>query len=124
MRLTRLEARWRDALLAAIVPAPGRGLPALAALDLAAFWSRFERAAPLHLQLGLRVATVLLAAVLPWMLGYFRALPALDDDAREAVVTRAARLPGLSALLEVAKLVACLAYFSDPGVQATARGRA
>ena len=59
MRLTRLEARWRDALLAAIVPAPGRGLPALAALDLAAFWSRFERAAPLHLQLGLGLPQLL-----------------------------------------------------------------
>jgi uncharacterized protein Smg (DUF494 family) len=119
----RLNVRHRDALLAAILPAPGDGLPALAELDLGAFWPRFEAVAPVHLRLGLRVATLALGVALPLSLGYGRTLAALSEDEREAVITRALRLPGLSPLVDVAKLVACMAYFADPEVQATARRR-
>lgn len=45
---TTTELRWRDELMDAILPAPGRGLPALAELDLRSFWARFDEAAPLR----------------------------------------------------------------------------
>ena len=68
MSWTKTETRLRDALLAAILPAPGRGLPAMEDVDLRAFWARFETAAPVHLRLGLRVASLVLGA-LPRVLG-------------------------------------------------------
>ncbi|MBK7156036.1 MAG: hypothetical protein IPL19_29045 [Sandaracinaceae bacterium] len=123
MSWTKTETRLRDALLAAILPAPGRGLPAMEDVDLRAFWARFETAAPVHLRLGLRVASLVLGA-LPRVLGYERALTELSADEREAFITRAAGMPGVGELVEIAKVVACLAYFTDPAVQATARRRA
>ncbi|MFO0757227.1 MAG: hypothetical protein U0359_12100 [Byssovorax sp.] len=115
------EARLRDALVAAMIPAPGAGLPAAADVDLRAFWPRFEAAAPLHLRLGFR-ASVLALGALPLALGYGRSLADLDDDAREAFLQRASALPGMVALLDVAKIVVGLAYFADPGVEAIVRG--
>lgn len=121
--MTACEARWRDALLSSVLPAPGRGLPAFRDVDLTDFWLRFEAAAPLHVRLGLRAAVLVLGALFPLLSGRFCTLAGLDDDAREALVVRAARLPLLSPLLEVAKLVGCLAYFTDARVQAVVRGR-
>lgn len=118
------EARWRDALLDAMIPAPGDGLPALATIDRRTFWPRFERAAPLPLRAGLRLATLLLAGLAPFLLGHRRTLVALDAAARDDVLRRAERLPGAAPLLLVVKLVACFAYFDDAGVQAAARGPA
>jgi hypothetical protein len=120
---TKTETRLRDALLAAILPAPGRGLPAMEDVDLRAFWERFETVAPVHLRLGLRVATLVLGT-LPRVLGYERTLPELSAAEREAFITRAAGMPGVGELVEIAKVVACLAYFTDAGVQATARRHA
>lgn len=123
MSLAAHHARTRDALLGAILPAPGRGLPALADLDLSPFWPRFFAVAPLHLRLGLGVAVVVLGSALPRALGHLRALPGLAPEVREAIVVRAHGLPLLRDLCEVAKIVACFAYFSDPAVQAAARRR-
>lgn len=122
-RWTGLETAGRDALLAAILPRPGPGWPPLAQVDLSAFWPRFHGAAPFHIRVGFRFATVMLAVLLPLLLGQFRTLAALDDAQREAVIVRASTLPLFRELVEVAKLVASLAYFSDAGVQAIARGR-
>lgn len=115
--------RQRDALLAAILPAPGRGLPALAALDLDAFWREFDAVAPAHLRLGLGAAVAAVGVVLPLSLGYGRTLAGLGEAEREEVVVRACRTPGLAELVEVAKVVACMAYFQDDEVQAVARRR-
>ena len=123
MSWTKTEARLRDALMATILPAPGRGLPAIEDVDLRSFWVRFDAAAPVHLRLGLRVATLVLGA-LPRVLGYRGTLPDLSAEEREAFITRAAGMPGFGELVEIAKVVACLAYFTDPQVQATARRRA
>ena len=123
MSWTRTEARWRDALLGAVLPVRGEGLPSFEDVARAGFWSRFDAAAPVHLRLGFRLSVLALGALLPWLLTPFRTLPGLDAEGREAVVVRAARLPGLGALVEVAKLVACLAWFREPRVQARVRGR-
>lgn len=123
MSWTKTEARLRDALMATILPAPGRGLPAIEDVDLRSFWVRFDAAAPVHLRLGLRVATLVLGA-LPRVLGYRGTLPDLSAEEREAFITRAAGMPGFGELVEIAKVVACLAYFTDPAVQTTARRRA
>lgn len=123
MSWTATEVRLRDALLAAILPAPGRGLPSIDELDLRAFWARFDASAPAHLRVGLRTATLVLGA-LPRLLGYAGSVAELDAEEREGFITRAAELPGASALVEIVKVVASLAYFTDPAVQATARSRA
>lgn len=102
---------------------PGPPLPPFAAVDLAAFWRSFDRAAPLHVRAGLRTATVVIAVLLPRTMGHARGLRALPPEDADAVVQRAAALPVLADLAELGKLVACFAYFSDPAVQAAARGR-
>ncbi len=117
-----IERRWRDALLDALLPAPGSGLPAMAEVDRRAFWPRFDRTAPLHLRAGFRLATAVLAGLAPRLLGHRGTLAGLDAAARDDVVRRAAHAPVLSELVLVAKLVACFAYFDDPAVQAAARG--
>lgn len=114
----------RDALVIAMIGVPGGDLPHPGEVDLAAFWSRFEVAAPRHLTVGFRVATVVLAGVLPRLLGHAGGLAHLDAPAADAVVRRAATLPVASLLADVAKIVACFAYLSDPRVQAVTRAPA
>jgi hypothetical protein len=121
--MTATETRWRDALLSSIIEAPGDGLPALRDADLRAFWPRFEATAPIHVRLGLRAATLVLGGALPFALGYGRPMSELDDAARAAVIARAYATRGLADLVEVAKIVACLAYFADPEIERTARRR-
>lgn len=122
-RTTR-EAQYRDALMATLLPALegelGARLPAYGDVDLRAFWPAFEAAAPAHVRAGLRAAS-LSVGLLPRLMGYGRALPELDAEEREAFIVRAASLPGVAVLLEVAKVVAGLAYFSHPEVQAAGR---
>ena len=113
-----IERRLRDAVLEAMVPAPDNGLPAMADLDLDAFWARFEETAPLHLQFAMRAAAVTLGSVLPRVLGHFGALDSLSPTHRDQVLERAAALPLFADLVDIVKIVACLAYFDDGGVQA------
>lgn len=108
--------------MGALLPAPGRGLPALSELDLSAFWPAFDAAAPAHLRLGLRTACLVLGSA-PRLMGFGRSLSALSDDERERFIVRAAETPGLAQLVEVAKVVAAMAYFSDAHVQDVARAR-
>ncbi len=117
------QPRWRDALLDAMIPAPGGGLPAMADVDRSAFWPRFERTAPIELRLAWRCATVALVAVVPFLLGYRTLFTRLDAAARDDVLRRATRLPGGDPLIQLVKLLACCAYFDDAGVQATVRGQ-
>ena len=118
----RFESRWRDALLDAMIPDPGNGLPPMASVDRRTFWPRFERAAPLALRFGFRAATYLIAGLAPFLLGYRQVFARLDAGARDDVLQRAVRLPGGADLMLVIKLVACFAYFDDANVQAIARG--
>lgn len=118
MNLPAFEARWRDALLDATIPAPGDGLPPMSAVDRGTFWPRFDATASFPLQLGFRVATYLLVGILPLLLGYGAVLHRLPPEQRDLALRRAVQLPGVSALLEVVKVVACFAYFDDESVRA------
>lgn len=119
---THAEIRWRDDLLNAILPAPGRGLPALSELDLRAFWLRFDEVAPPHLQLGLRAAAVMLGGLLPRVLAG-RPLAALPEAEQERLLLQIAALPGGAQLVDLAKVVAGLAYFSVSAIEDVARSR-
>lgn len=122
--MTRIERRWRDALVAALIPTAAGPLPPADAVDLSAFWARFDASAPLHVRAGFRASVCVVAGALPWTLGYFRSLPRLKPAEREALLQRADRLPGVADLLEIAKIVICLGYFDDPAVDAAVRGSA
>ena len=113
----------RDALIVAILPAPGGGMPAWEDVDRAGFWPRFDAAAPLHVRAALTLVAFLLVRLGPWWTGAGRRWRDLDDAARDALLRRAAGWPGMSDLLEVAKVTACFAYFDDARVQAILRGR-
>lgn len=115
------EARTRDALLEAMIPAPGDGLPGMSELDHRDFLRRFARSAPWTLRFGFRAATWLVGCVAPVALGHRTTFPRLDDDGRDDVLRRTGRLPGGDALLLLVKLVACFVYFDDPRVQQVAR---
>ena len=113
------ERRWRRALLDSLIPG-GESLPPMAEQELGPFWDRFERRAPEHLRLGLRIATWALGA-LPLLMGYGAPLADLPPQERDAVLTRAARLPLLADLIEAARIVACFAYFDQPDIQRAVR---
>mgnify|MGYP007130735502 CR=1 FL=1 len=113
----------RDALVAAMLPAPGGDLPAARDVDLADFWKQFESAAPLHLRWGFRASTIVLGGVLPFLLGYCRSLAALDDDKREDFLRRAAEVPSIAPLVDIVKIVIALGYFNDAQVENVVRGR-
>ena len=113
----------RDALVLAILPQPRPELPDPARLDRARFWQRFDQVAPLPLRVGTHLAAVLVVGLLPWLLAG-RPWRRLDLAARDALLQRAAELPLLCDLLELARLVACFAYFDDDGVQDAFRGPA
>jgi len=115
------EQRWGDALLDAMIPAPGGDLPPLAAIDRTQFWQRFAAAAPIELRIAWRCATVALVAVVPFVLGYRTIFTRLEPAARDDILRRAVSLPGGTELLLIVKLLACFAYFDDPGVQRVAR---
>jgi hypothetical protein len=110
----------RDALVRAILGRP-RTLPDPGAVDLGPFWTSFDRDAPLHLRAGFGAAQVLLCSVLPRRLGYLRGLAALPVADRERVLGHAAASPVLAPVLEVAKVVACFAYFEDADVDRAVR---
>lgn len=115
--MTRFERRWCRVLLDACIP----GEAGLSSLDLGPFWRRFDAAAPAHLQWGLRAATWVFGLG-PLLLGR-RPLPQLTGPEREDCLQRMARWPAAGELVEVAKIVACFAFFADPAVQARVRGR-
>lgn len=117
-----IRRRWADALLDAMIPAPGDALPAMAGIDRTAFWPRFAAAAPPELRFAWRCTTIALVAVAPFLLGYRTIFTRLDAAARDDVLQRAANLPGGADLLLLVKLVACFAWFDDPAVQRTVRG--
>lgn len=116
------EARWRDALLDAMIPEPGNGLPPMARVDRSSFWPRFERTAPWLVQLGFRLATYIVGGLMPFLFGYRHVFARLDVAARDDVLRRTDRLPGGAELVLVVKLVACFAYFDDRSVQTVVRG--
>lgn len=122
--VTQVNLALRDTLIAAMLPAPGGRLPGAGDLDFTDFWKRFDAAAPLHLRLAFRGATVVIAGVLPFTLGYRHSFAKLDADTRETILVRAARMPTMVPLIEIIKVVVAFAYFDDPNVEAIVRGRA
>lgn len=116
---TRAE-RAQRAVVAALLPAPGHGLPRVDDLDLSGFWPRFRAVAPWSLRAGFSLAVVVMTW-LPWLLGYWRTFDHLNDDERDAVLQRAARMKGVDGLLDLTKLVVCFAYFEEPAIEAAAR---
>lgn len=93
----------------------------MADLDLTPFWLRFGQTAPLHLRLGLRAATWLLGGLWP-LLRHLRTFPRLDAARQQRLLRGAMAGRLLGPLAEVLKLIACLAYFHDDGVQRRVRG--
>lgn len=121
-RTTSFEVSLRDAVVAAMLPAPGGALRAASEVDLRAFFDRFDRVAPTHLRVGFRAAVWAVGFVLPRVLGEGRSLDALDPDARDRVLVRGAEMAGFAELLDIVKVVVCMGYFADAAVQATVRG--
>lgn len=113
----------RDALVAAMLPAPGGGLPSAGELDLSQFWAQFDAVAPWHLRLAFRTSTFVLGGMLPFALGYRCTLTALDENAREDFLRRAATMSTMAPLLDIVKVVVAFAYFNDEKVENIVRGR-
>ncbi len=123
MKWTDTEIRWRDAVFASLLPAPGGGLPALEDVDLGEFWPMFEGSAPAHLKLAFRLACAALGGVVPRLQGHTGSLADLDAEQRDRIMAHAGDSAVFGQLVEVVKIVACLAYFADSSVQATGRER-
>jgi len=123
MMLT-MERHWRDTLIVAMIPKPSADLPSLQALDRSDFWRRFDGAAPIHLRWGVRLASFVCVVVVPLILGHVRGLGSMEPGPKDAAVQRMTEMPLVGDLMELAKLVACLAYFDHASVQGVVRGQA
>ncbi len=113
----------RDTLLDAIIPsAPDPNLPPTHTWDRQDFWDHFDASAPPHLRHALNASALALVVLLPRILGNTNDLDMLSPNERDATLSRGASLPIFADLLEVAKVVACMALFSHPDVQRHVRG--
>jgi hypothetical protein len=122
---TPTERRWRDELLAALVPA-SPPLPGLGAVALDDFWPAFDAAAAPLLLLGLRAAVFVLAVLAPLiLLGRWRLFSSLAPEERDRLLVRAveSRSYLLRQMVTTLKAVACFAYLRDPRVRAAIDGR-
>lgn len=128
MAWTQAETAWRDALFGAMLP---RGVrperrPGFADLDLAAFWPRFDDAAPWTLRWGVR-ASVWALTWLPGPLGFgWRPVARLPLEVRDRYVTALLESDRwiVRQLTDTLKIVLCFAYFQDPSVRARLDGPA
>lgn len=121
MRWLSFERRWRDALLAAMLPRlRPDGLPGLAEVDARDFWPRFHAAAPPALRAGLRAAVWLLTFAPLFLAGRPRTFAALAPRDRDRLLRRAARHRSyvLRQAVLALKVVASFAYFEDERVRA------
>ena len=116
----RRHPSTRDALVHAVIGDP-IGLPSPSDADLESFWATFADAAPSHLRFGFCVSTLVLGRVAPILFGHPLGLGRMDPNAADRLIRRAESNPLLSPLAEVAKVVACFAYFADEDVAARVR---
>jgi hypothetical protein len=136
------ERRFRDATVRAVLPASADGrFLGLSAVDLGAFWVRFEQAAPLLLRLGLRLAVWELALLPllgqvrdglrgPWRRSTWprllrpRLLADLSDDDKDALLGTCSHSWSytLRQSLVVVRLAACFAAFAEEAVRAPFEG--
>ena len=117
---TPLERRWRDQLLAAMVPAPDNAeLPGLDAIDTESFWEEYHRAAPALLRFGFRFSVSALSLLPPLVIARpatFARLGTVDRDRFLSKVSQS-RLFFLRQLSLTVKLMACFAYLRDADVR-------
>ena len=113
--LTRMERRWCQALMEAVLPAGESELPSLGSLDLEPFWERFHRAAPWTLRAGFRLALWVLTWLPLISLRFRRPFFGLSGPRQDQFLCQKASSKRylMRQLVETIKLVATLAYFHD-----------
>ena len=117
---TRTERRWRDALLAAMIPArAGQQLPGLQDLDTGPFWNEVGRTAPPLLRFALRLAVWALTWLPLLVLGRPRGFGALSRRDQDRMLQRVASSQSylLRQLVQTLRVMACFAYFKAPEVR-------
>ena len=116
---TRFESRWRDAILAAMIPSTpetrARGIPAFQGIDLSEFWPRFAAAAPILLRAGVRAAVWTLTWAPLFKRGYGHPFHVLPESRRDRYLAEASRSRTylLRQMVLTVKVMACFAFFSD-----------
>ena len=108
------EARWRDELLAAIVP-PGRASGGYASVDSEAFWARLGATAPPLLALGLRASVWAMTLGPPLIIGVARTFGGLAPEDRQRYLEALDQHPvaAVRQLPMLLKTMGCFAYFGD-----------
>lgn len=117
---TRMERRWAEALLEAIVPAeaPGGGLQTVGTRGA---WGRLMARAPRQLRWGMRGAVW--GAQLWALVGERRPFHRLGPEAQQRWVAEAvsSRWFGVRQIVLTLKMLACFVYFEDPRVREATR---
>ncbi len=119
LRLTRIEQRWAEALMDAIVGVEhGDGLPPFADTDRGPFWRTFESAPGPLVRAGLRPMVHTLT-FLPLASGFRRPFFQLAPRERERFLAAVEKDPRyfVRQSMTTLKTLACFAYFDDPKVR-------
>lgn len=127
MRAAALNPRervWAEALFAAILgPTEAHGLPAFSAIDHGSFYEAIDRAPGPMFAPGLRAMVAALTFLPVADRRFGRPFYALDPEARldfiEAMATSERYV--VRQMLSTLKILACFAYYEDPGVRARSR---
>lgn len=110
-----------------MLPGGTGGLPGLDAQPAArrrAFWARFDDVAPWTLRLALALAAGSVVHLGPWLTGAGRSWAGLDAEQRDRVLQRVGATEPGAAILDLARLVACMCWFHQDEVQDHLRGGA
>ncbi len=104
-------------------PSERRRNRGLGELDLREFWRRFDSKAPRALKVGLPAAVLVLSLSVPLLIGRIATIEQLSDDELDTLLNRAneSRSFAIRQMVATLKIVACLAYFNDDGVQRETR---
>ena len=117
---TRAEQRWRDTLLAALIPSGGSsGLPGLGDVDTESFWRIAEQTAPPLLRFALRLAVWVMTWLPLLVVGRARRFGGLSAAEQDRLLTRVAscRWYLLRQLVQTLRVMACSAYLRAPEVR-------
>ena len=120
---TKKEQHWAHELFIAALPG-SKNYPGIDKVDLTQFWSQFNKAGPPTLKLGFRASIWVLNFAAPMHIGQWNMFCNLSESEKNLALERCAKSKSgmVRQMVEIIKIIVCMAYFQDQEVQKQFRG--